>query len=153
MEGSNVWWPMEGSNVWWPMEGKTKTSFSPFLLPLPTNLFELFFSIDIKVLRYHSSRLLLYAFPSFSLTYKLQPCILMYQILHTFIIELILIKDFFPFFEFMTSHMTMFYKLQTAQVNKKLSRESFLNLILTQHPRDEDLKLQEVCPRLKVEPP
>jgi hypothetical protein len=64
-----------------------------------------------------------------------------------------MIKDFFPFFEFMTSHMTMFYKLQTAQVNKKLSRESFLNLILTQHPRDENLELQEVCPRLKVEPP
>jgi hypothetical protein len=26
-------------------------------------------------------------------------------------------------------------------------------LSLTQHPRDEDLKFQEVYPRLKVEPP
>jgi hypothetical protein len=47
----------------------------------------------------------------------------------------------------------MFYKLQTAQVNKKLPQESFLDLSLTQHPRDEDLKFQEVYPRLKVEPP
>jgi hypothetical protein len=77
----------------------------------------------------------------------------MYQVFHTFITELILIEDFFPFFEFMVSHMTMSYKPQATQVNEKLPRESSLNLTLTQHPRDEDLEPQEVCPRLEVEPP
>jgi hypothetical protein len=79
----------------------------------PPNKFYLniFFSIDIKVSFYHGFKPLLHAFHSFSLTYKLQPHILIYQIFHTFIVELILTKDFFfPFFEFMASHMTMSYR-------------------------------------------
>jgi hypothetical protein len=37
--------------------------------------------------------------------------------------------------------MAMFYGLQATHVNEKLCPESFLDLTLTQHPRDEDLKL------------
>jgi hypothetical protein len=64
----------------------------------PPNKFYLnFFLIDFKVLFYHSFRPLLYVFPSFSLTYKLQPRISMYQVFHTFITKLILIEYFFHF--------------------------------------------------------
>jgi hypothetical protein len=87
----------ERFQAWWPLEGEGKTSFSHFLTSLPPNKFYLnfFFSIDLKVLFYHGFRPLLYTFPSFSLTYKLQPCISMHQVFHTFIVELILIEDFF----------------------------------------------------------
>jgi hypothetical protein len=37
--------------------------------------------------------------------------------------------------------MAMFYGPQAAQVNEKLPLESFLDLTLTQHPRDEDPEL------------
>jgi hypothetical protein len=71
-------------------------------------------------LLYHGPRLLLHAFLSFSLTYKLQPCISMYQVFHTCIAKLNLIEDFFPFLEFMVLHMTTSYGLQIAQVNEEL---------------------------------
>jgi hypothetical protein len=88
---------MEGSNAWWPLEGEGEASFSP-LLTFPANKFYLnFFSINFKVLLYHGSKLLLYVFPFFYLTYKLQSLISMYQVFHTFIAKLILIKDFFSF--------------------------------------------------------
>jgi len=45
---------------------------------------------------------------------------------------------FFLFFEFMASRMTMFYKPQVAQMNKKTFWESSLILTLMQHPHDED---------------
>jgi hypothetical protein len=48
--------------------------------------------------------------------------------------------------------MAMSYKPQLAQANEKLPLESFLNLTLMQHPRDEDPKLREVCTRLEVKP-
>jgi hypothetical protein len=38
----------------------------------------------------------------------------MYQVLHTFIVELISIDFFFPFFEFMVLRMTMSYRPQAA---------------------------------------
>jgi hypothetical protein len=96
LKGYNVWWPLKGSNVWWPLKGEGETSFSPHLI-FPPKIFylNLFFPIDLKVLLYHGFRLLLYVIPSFSLTYKLQPHILMYQIFFTFILKLILIEDFF----------------------------------------------------------
>jgi len=53
----------------------------------------------------------------------------------------------------MASHMATSYGLQAAQVNEEPALESFLDLTLTQHLRDEDLKLREVCVRLKVDPP
>jgi hypothetical protein len=62
---------------------------------------------------------------------------------------LILIEDFL----FMASRMTMFYKLQVAQMIEKLPWESSLDLTLTQHPRDENPKLREVRFRLELEPP
>jgi hypothetical protein len=80
--------------AWWPLKGEGKTSFHFFPLPPQQILFKQIF-IDFKVLLYHGSRSLLYIFLSFSLTYKLQSHILMYQVFHTFIAKLILIKDFF----------------------------------------------------------
>jgi hypothetical protein len=86
---------MDGSNDWWPMGGEGETSFLPLFIFPPTNLLKPFVFIDFKLLLYHGSRSLLYAFPLFSLTYKLQPHILMYQFFHTFIAKLISIEDFF----------------------------------------------------------
>jgi hypothetical protein len=53
----------------------------------------------------------------------------------------------------MVSRMTIFYELQTTQVNEKLPLESSLDLTLMQHPCDEDPKLQEVRPCFEIEPP
>jgi len=38
----------------------------------------------------------------------------MYQVFHTFIVELILIEAFFIFLEFVASHMTTSYRPQTT---------------------------------------
>jgi hypothetical protein len=91
----HAWLPMEGSNVWWPLEGKKKTSFSHFSHSFPNKFYLNFFSIDFKVLFYHGFRSLLYVFLSFSLTYKFQSRISVYQVFHTLIVKLILIEDFF----------------------------------------------------------
>jgi hypothetical protein len=48
--------------------------------------------------------------------------------------------------------MAMSYGLQVAQVNEEPALESFLNLTLMQHPRDEDPKLQKVRICLEVNP-
>jgi hypothetical protein len=104
-ERFQTWWPLEG-------EGEGETSFSPLCIFLLNKFYlNLFFSIDIKVFLYHGSKTLLYAFPFFSLTYKLQPQISTYQIFHTFITKLILIEEFLPFLEFIALCMTMFYGL------------------------------------------
>ncbi len=108
-----AWWPMERIQcfdvngeasclvpngrfqVWWPLERERKTSFSFFFIFPLNKIYLNFFSIDFKVLCYHGSRPLFYIFLSFSLTYKLQSHIVMYQVFHTFIAKLILIKYFF----------------------------------------------------------
>jgi len=38
----------------------------------------------------------------------------------------------------MVSHMVISYGPQTAQTNEEPPLESFINLTLTQHPRDEE---------------
>ncbi len=53
----------------------------------------------------------------------------------------------------MALHMAMSYKPQAAQVNEKSAPETSLNLMLTQHPRDEDLELWKVRIFLEVNPP
>jgi hypothetical protein len=45
------------------------------------------------------------------------------------------------------------YGPQAAQANDESPLESFLDLTLTQHPRDEEPKPREVRARLEVEPP
>jgi hypothetical protein len=50
----------------------------------------------------------------------------MYQVLHTFIVELILIKFFFSFLEFMALWMTTFYGPQVAQINEDSPMKSSL---------------------------
>jgi len=165
-----AWWPMEGSNALWPMEGsklggqwkvlmfgvlwkeKEKHVSHLFSLSPQQILLKPFFSFtNIKVLLYHDFKLLLYAF-FFSLTYKLQPNISMYKVFHTFIVELILIEFFFPFLEFMASNMTTSHGPQITQVNEKSPSESSLDLILTQHPCDENLELRKVRLCSEVEP-
>jgi hypothetical protein len=77
----------------------------------------------------------------------------MSQVLPTFIINLILLK-IFPFFpESMASRTVTSYRPQAAQANEEPPSESSLDLTLTQHPRDEELKPREVRTRLEVEPP
>jgi hypothetical protein len=52
----------------------------------------------------------------------------------------------------MVSRMATFYGPQAAQVNKKPVSELFLDLMLMQHPCDENLELREMCTRLEVDP-
>jgi hypothetical protein len=53
----------------------------------------------------------------------------------------------------MASRMVASYGPQAAQVNEEPPPETFLDLTLTQHPRDEEPALREVRARLEVEPP
>jgi len=52
----------------------------------------------------------------------------------------------------MASHMVTSYEPQAALVNEKLLPKSFLDLTLTQHPRNEEPKPWKVCVRFEVEP-
>jgi hypothetical protein len=52
----------------------------------------------------------------------------------------LILIEFLFFFEFMALHMTMSYGPQVAQVNEKSPLESYLDLTLTQHLRDEDFE-------------
>jgi hypothetical protein len=49
--------------------------------------------------------------------------------------------------------MATSYGHQVVEVNEELLPKSFLDLMLTQHPRDEDPKPREVHARLEIEPP
>jgi hypothetical protein len=62
------------------------------------------------------------------------------------------LKVFFPFLEIMASRMATSYGPQVAQVNEESVPKSSLDLMLTQHSRDEDPELREVCTRLEVDP-
>jgi hypothetical protein len=52
----------------------------------------------------------------------------------------------------MASHMVTSYGPQAAQVNEEPAPESSFNLMLTQHPRDENLVPREVCVCFEVDP-
>jgi hypothetical protein len=49
--------------------------------------------------------------------------------------------------------MVTSYGPQAAQANEEPPPVSFLDLTLTQHPRDEEPEPRKVCARLEVEPP
>jgi hypothetical protein len=68
---------------------------------------------------------------------------------------LILIENliFLSLLEIMASHMVTSYRPQITQANEEPPPESSLDLILTQHPRDEEPELREVRTCLEVEPP
>ncbi len=53
----------------------------------------------------------------------------------------------------MALRMVTSYGSQTTQANEEPPPESFLDLTLTQHPRDEEPKPREVHARLEIEPP
>jgi hypothetical protein len=86
--------PWKESNAWMPLEGEGETSFSPPSTFHPIRIYLNLFSLDFGVLLYHGSKPLFHIFPFFSLTYKLQSCITMYQIFHTFNTKLIATEDF-----------------------------------------------------------
>jgi hypothetical protein len=71
----------------------------------------------------------------------------------TFIVDLILLKIFTLFFVIMVSCTTTSYGPQAAQANEEPPSESFLDLTLTQHLRDEEPEPREVRARLEIEPP
>jgi hypothetical protein len=77
----------------------------------------------------------------------------MSQVPHTFIVDLIWLKISSLFLEIMVSHMVTSYRPQATQVNEELASESSLDLMLTQHPRDENPKPQKVRVGLGVDPP
>jgi hypothetical protein len=53
----------------------------------------------------------------------------------------------------MASRMVTSYGSQAIQANEEPPPESFLDLTLTQHPRDEEPEPREVRARFEVEPP
>jgi hypothetical protein len=53
----------------------------------------------------------------------------------------------------MASRIITSYRPQAAQANEEPPSESFLDLTLMQHPRDEEPKPQKVHGHLEVEPP
>jgi hypothetical protein len=71
----------------------------------------------------------------------------------TFIVDLILLKIFTLFLVIMASRTTTSYEPQAVQANEEPPSESSLDLTLTQHPRDEELKPREVRADLEVETP
>jgi hypothetical protein len=71
----------------------------------------------------------------------------------TFIVDLILLKIFTLFLVIMALRIATSYGPQVAQANEEPLLESSLDLTLTQHPCDEELKPREVRTRLEVEPP
>ncbi len=91
--------------------------------------------------------------PFLSLTYKSRSRTLMSQVPPTFIINLTLLKIFPLFLANMASRTVTSYEPQTAQANEELPSESFFDLTLTQHPRDEEFEPRKVRARLEVEPP
>ncbi len=52
----------------------------------------------------------------------------------------------------MVSHMVTSYGPKAAQANEEPPLESSLDLTLTQHPRDEEPKIQEVHAHFEIEP-
>ncbi len=91
--------------------------------------------------------------PFLSLTYKSRSRNLMSQVPPTFIINLTLLKIFPLFLANMVSRTVTSYEPQTTQANEELPSESFFDLTLTQHPRDEEFEPRKVRARLEVEPP
>jgi hypothetical protein len=71
----------------------------------------------------------------------------------TFIVDLILLKIFTLFLVIMASCTATSYGPQATQANEELPSESFLDLTLMQHPRDEEPEPREVHACLEVEPP
>jgi hypothetical protein len=77
----------------------------------------------------------------------------MSQVHPTSIVNSILLKIFPLSLESMALRTTTSYGPQAAQADEEPPSESFLDLTLTQHPRNEEPEPREVCARLEVEPP
>jgi hypothetical protein len=112
----------------------TSSHFPPKQLYLDLH----FFPFDIKVLLYHSSRPLFTHSLPFPWPINYNRVFLMSQVPHTFIIDSIWLKISSIFLEIMASHMATSYGPQVAQMNEELTSESSLDLMLMQHPHDEN---------------
>jgi hypothetical protein len=77
----------------------------------------------------------------------------MSQVHPTSIVNSILLKIFPLSLESMVLRTATSYGPQAAQADEEPPSESYLDLTLTQHPRDEEPKPREVRARLEVEPP
>jgi hypothetical protein len=77
----------------------------------------------------------------------------MSQVPPTFTTNSILLKISSLSLEIMASRMVTSYGPQAAQANEELASESSLDLMLTQHPHDEDPAPQKVRTHLEVDPP
>jgi len=86
------------------------------------------------------------------LAYKFRSRILKSQVPHTFIVNLIWLKISSLFLEVMASCMATSYEPQAAQMNEEPTLELFLDLMLMQHPCDEEPESREVRARLEVDP-
>jgi hypothetical protein len=76
----------------------------------------------------------------------------MSQIPLRFTTNSILLKIFPLFLEIMVLRMVTSYGPHPAQMNEEPTSESSLDLMLTQHPRDEDPAPREVRARLGINP-
>jgi hypothetical protein len=135
---------------------KEKVPFYPFSFPpqqilfkpfIFKTLFVYFFSL---ILTFYFTMVLdvTYTFPRFPL-----PCAFDVTSSPHFIVDLIWLKISSFFLEIMASCMATSYELQVVQANEESALESSLDLMLTQHPRDEEPKSREVCARLEVNSP
>jgi hypothetical protein len=77
----------------------------------------------------------------------------MSQIPHTFIVDSIWLKISSFSLEIMVSHLAMSYGFHAEQANEELAPKSYLDLTLTQHPRDEKPESREVHIGLEINPP
>jgi hypothetical protein len=125
----------------------TSSHFPPKQLHLNLH----FLSFDIKVLLYHGPRpLFTHALPfPWPINYDHISWCHNYPHLHYRF-------DFFEDFSSLAWNygvvIVTFYGPQAAQVNEEPPSESSLDLTLTQHPCDEELKLRKVWTYLEVEP-
>jgi hypothetical protein len=121
------------------------------LLPLftPKDFTWTLFPIDFKALVYHGAKPLFCVIPSFSLTYKLHSCVLMYYVFHTHYQV-----DFDQRFSFWIHGIT--YDHIPLALNHTSEWRIALGVIFKldtiQHLRDENLELQKVRLHFKTNP-
>jgi len=132
---------------------RERSSFSPLFIFPPTNFTQTFiFSFDLKLLFYHGSRPLLMHFLPFPWPINYDYASRCHKSFPHSLPIWFWLKIYFPFLKIMVSRMATSYRFQTTQMNEKSALESSLNLILMQHPCDENPNPQEVHACFEVDP-
>jgi hypothetical protein len=153
LERFHVWWPLEGFMLGGLWKEKEKHHFhlfslSPLIILLKHFFFPLIWRIYFTMVLNHY---FMFFFP-FSWPINYNPAFWCTKSFTHSSLRWLKLKIFFPFLEFMVSRITIFIGPQSTQMNEELPPWSSLDLTLTQHPRDENLKSWEVRLRLGVEP-